>query len=177
MSSLRRPTALGRAPPKAAPAERTGLGTHGQAGQPGRPAADRSAGAPQSALQRIHQRVSDAAAKARCDSSVSVRRNDPLFLESLPAHCMLHLKLLFRRASHSMMIPGCRHILRAVGTLKKSLRVGRADAGSCRGSRERQKPHLAQPRRPPGLPRDRPNQAALPSRQRPGHPQQMRGVM
>ena len=176
MSSLRRPTALSRAPPKAAPAERTGPGTHGQAGQPGRPAADRSAGVPQSALQRIHQRVSDAAAKARCDFPLSVRRNDLLFPESLPAHCMLHLKLLFR-CSHSMMMSACRHNFRAVGTPKKSLKVGWADAESCRGSRERQKSHLAQLRRRTGLPRDRLNQAALLPHQRPGHLPQMRGVM
>ena len=73
MSSLRRPTALGRAPPKASPAERAGPGTPGLTGQPDRPAADRSAGATQSALQRIHQRVSDAAAKSRCDSSLSAK--------------------------------------------------------------------------------------------------------
>lgn len=42
------------------------LGSSGQIGQPGRPAGGARAAAPQSALQRIHQRVSDAAAKARC---------------------------------------------------------------------------------------------------------------
>ena len=57
VSSLRRPTALHKQPSKAAPAASAVPGASGQPSKPGN--------TPQSALQRIHQRVSDAAARAR----------------------------------------------------------------------------------------------------------------
>ena len=57
VSSLRRPTALNKQPSKATPASSAVPGASGQPCKPG--------SAPQSALQRIHQRVSDAAARAR----------------------------------------------------------------------------------------------------------------
>jgi len=79
-SALRKPTALGRPLAKPLPAEGAARGTSGQAGPPSRATAGtRAAAAPQSALQRIHQRVSDAAARARSNLAY------PLLTLDIPA--------------------------------------------------------------------------------------------